>query len=55
MQEALIFSTISKVTNHHEEGHSRKLQALSYAFSVFKVAGFGGMGMEFREVFTPYL
>jgi len=42
----------SSITNHHDEGHFRKLQSLSYAISMCKVAGFGGMGMEFREIFT---
>ena len=38
-----MFFVTSRVTNHHEEGHFRKLETLSYAFSMHKVVGFGGM------------
>lgn len=42
----------SRVKNHHDEGHFRKIHTLSFAFSRCKVAGFGGMGTECREIFT---
>ena len=38
-----MFFVKSRVTNHHDEGHFRKLETLSYAFSMHKVVGFGGM------------
>lgn len=36
----------SRMTNHHGDGHPVKLQTLSYASSVCRAAGFGGMGWE---------
>ena len=46
-----IFVT-SRVTNHHDEGPFRQLQTLSFVFSMCKVASFGSVGIEFREIFT---
>ena len=45
-----VFFVISRVTNHHDKGHSRKLQTVSYAFDMCPVAGAGDMGMEFRKI-----
>ena len=45
----------SRVTNHHDKGHFRKSQTLSYALSACKVAGFRGMGPELWEIFTLIL
>lgn len=42
----------SRVINHHDKGHFRKLQTLLYAFSMCKIVSFRGMGTEFREFFT---
>lgn len=46
-----MFFVTPGVTDHHDEGHVRKLQTLFYGFSRCKVAGFRGMGMELRELF----
>lgn len=48
-----MFFVTLRIASHHDKGHFRKLQTLSYAFSMCKIAGFGGMGTEFREIFTP--
>lgn len=46
-----MFFVTTRVTDHHDEGHFRKLQTLFYGFSMGKFVGFRGMGMELREIF----
>ena len=45
-----MFFVTPGVTDHHDEGHVRKLQTLFYGFSMCKVAGFEVW--ELREIFT---
>ena len=47
----MVFCYIKSYT-HHDEGHSRKLQTLSYASSTSKVAGFGRIAMEPHQIFS---